>query len=62
MNKKRKDFEAAEWAVGADSLPQNPRADKNCKECKGHGIVDNDIYLENCSKCWCENPPITEVS
>lgn len=53
--KKRKIFEKTKWIRGNGGLPDNPAADKNCKHCKGHGIMDaGEMFciLDNCGFCW----------
>ncbi len=48
-------FKDPSWVLGKDGSPENPKADKNCKKCRGHGIVDDgDNYgacLINCPVC-----------
>jgi len=50
----RKEFEKAEWATDDLGYPVNPKANKTCKTCDGHGVVDvgySACLLENCPDC-----------
>ena len=54
---KRKDFEKAKWVRNTvDLMHDNPLAEKDCKGCDGHGVVEETCLiggiLENCSNCW----------
>jgi len=54
---KRKKFEEAKWVVNkVDLMPENPKADKSCESCRGHGVVDEGhltgCILSNCPDCW----------
>lgn len=55
LERRRREFERADWVRGADCYPENPKADPSCRKCNGHGILDDgDLAFMpvNCDVCW----------
>jgi len=55
---KRGKFLKAEWRIASDGLWENPKADPNCKTCRGRGILDDGYLVPkfiNCTECWRTN-------
>ncbi len=56
----------SKWEISSiDGLPYNPKANKNCPVCKGHGVVDDGsnygCILIDCPKCCSEiDKPMTD--
>ena len=52
---KRIEFEKNPHSCGDDGFPVNDKADKNCKTCSGHGIIDTGevtgCIMDNCPDC-----------